>query len=287
MNSPQPLISATELAAYLSGAGSVPAPGIVVVDCRFDLAKPDWGAQVFAQAHLPGAVFADLNRDLSSPVTAASGRHPLPDRAQLAGFFSRIGIGPDTWVVGYDQEKAMGSARLWWLLRWLGHAQVSVLDGGLAAWQAAGLPLTDAPPSRPAASFVIQKPLAGALGAVELQDELARGAITLIDARSADRFAGENETVDPVAGHIPGARNLPFPRNFDGARLRPAAELLALWQATLAGTPPAAMVAMCGSGVTACANLLALHVAGLPGARLYGGSWSEWIRDPARPVARG
>jgi len=276
------LISATGLAARLAD------PAVVVVDCRFDLMKPDWGAQAWAQSHLPGAAFADLNRDLSSPVTPATGRHPLPEPRQLAAFFGRLGIGPDSYVVGYDQDKPMGGSRLWWLLRWLGHERVSVLDGGLAAWQAAGLPLGTEPPSRAPVTFSVREPLVMAISTAELQQELMQESVTLVDARPADRFAGRNETIDPVPGHIPGARNLPFPGNFDAAgRLLPVAELASRWQAALGGRPPQQVVAMCGSGVTACVNLLALHALGLGGARLYAESWSGWIRDPARPVASG
>lgn len=276
------LISVTELAGRFSD------PGVVVVDCRHDLARPQWGAEAYRQAHIPGAAFAHLDRDLAGPVTPSSGRHPLPDRAHFAAFLGRIGIGPDTWVVGYDPDKTNSAARLWWLLKWMGHERSSVLDGGFAAWQAAGLPVSDAPPTRPAATFVIKPPLVEFVTTAALQDALARDAVTLVDARTADRFAGQNEVFDPVPGHIPGARNLPFIQNFDASgHFLPAADLQRLWQGQLAGRAPADVVASCGSGVTACANLLSMEAAGLSGARLYAGSWSEWIRDPARPVATG
>ena len=276
------LISVTDLAGMLG------APGIVVVDCRHDLARPDWGERSWRDAHVPGAAFAHLDRDLSGPVTARSGRHPLPDQARLAAFLGQIGIDRDTHVIAYDQGKAAYAARLWWLLRWLGHARVSVLDGGLAAWQAAGLPLDAVSPVLAPARFVITSALEADIGTAALQDELKADSALLFDARGADRFAGENETLDPVAGHVPGARNHPFTLNFDAdGRLLPAQELARRWRADLDGRAPASVVSMCGSGVTACANLLAMHVAGLSGARLYSGSWSEWIRDPARPVATG
>jgi thiosulfate/3-mercaptopyruvate sulfurtransferase len=263
------------------------------VDCRFDLARPDWGAQVFAAGHIPGALYAHLDHDLSGPHTAASGRHPLPDPAALAASFGHFGIDARVQVIAYDQGPGAYAARLWWLLRWLGHERVAVLDGGFAAWERAGLPVSSAPGARPARHFeahadpdrvVSTAALAAALG----RGDLARGAPLLIDARSAERFAGENESIDPVAGHVPGAHNHPFARNLDAhGQFLPPAELRRAWTSTLRGRPPQALVAMCGSGVTACHNLLALEVAGLSGAKLYAGSWSEWIRDPARAVARG
>ena len=263
------------------------------IDCRFDLARPDWGAQVFAAGHIPGALYAHLDHELSGPRTASSGRHPLPDPAVLAATFGRFGIDARVQVIAYDQGPGAYAARLWWLLRWLGHERVAVLDGGFAAWERAGLPVTREPGARPARRF---EPLAGpervtstaALAAALERGDLARGAPLLVDARSAERFAGEKETIDPVAGHIPGAHNHPNARNLDArGQFLPPAQLRRAWSATLRGRPPQAVVAMCGSGVTACHNLLALELAGLPGAQLYAGSWSEWIRDPARAVARG
>jgi thiosulfate/3-mercaptopyruvate sulfurtransferase len=281
---PAHLIEAADLAAALAAGG---AP-LVVVDCRHDLSRPDWGREQFAAAHIPGAVFAHLDHDLSGPVTAHSGRHPLPDPSRLADFLGAAGVDANTQVVAYDQDKAMIAARLWWLLRWLGHTRVSVLNGGLAAWQAAGLPMQSTVPPRRARRFIARPELVEALTTAEVERDLDAGRILLLDARAADRFAGRNETIDPIAGHVPGARNQPFALNLgvDG-RLRPAAELGVLWEAVLGDTPATQVVAMCGSGVTACHNLLAMEVAGLPGARLYAGSYSEWIRDPAREVATG
>jgi thiosulfate/3-mercaptopyruvate sulfurtransferase len=282
-----PLIAPAELAAHLA------SPDWVSIDCRFDLARPEWGAEAFAAGHIPQALYAHLDRDLSGPRTASSGRHPLPEPAALAATLGRFGVDATVQVVAYDQGPGAYAARLWWLLRWLGHPKVAVLDGGFAAWQEAGLPVSTAPaqraarvfPARPAALPVVTT---AALAAALAAGRLAQGEPLLVDARSADRFAGENETIDPVAGHVPGAHNHPFARNLDArGRFLPAAQLRSAWLKTLRGREPGALVAMCGSGVTACHNLLALEVAGLPGAQLYAGSWSEWIRDPARAVARG
>lgn len=266
-------------------------PSWAVIDCRFDLSKPDWGREAYASAHIPGALYAHLDHDLSGPVTPASGRHPLPDAAVLAANLGRFGIDEHVQVAVYDQGPGAYAARLWWLLRWLGHRRVAVLDGGLAAWQRCGLPLSSACTGRPARSFVARPGAAPVMTSDELLQALpqfASGERVLADARSAERFRGENETLDPVAGHVPGARNHPYTSSLgaDG-RFLPPAQLRQLWEERLAGVPAAQLVSMCGSGVTACHNLLALEVAGLPGAALYAGSWSEWIADPARPVARG
>jgi thiosulfate/3-mercaptopyruvate sulfurtransferase len=304
------LIEAEELAAPL--AGSAGATGDwTILDCRFDLARPDWGASAYATGHVPNALYAHLDRDLSGPVTPASGRHPLPSIERLAETFGRWGIDHTVQVVAYDQGNGAYAARLWWLLRWAGHRKVAVLNGGFAAWQQAGPSVDTVPGVRKPRVFTPRLATNAVVTTAELERLLAAGALEsgasteasarksmLVDARGADRFAGENETIDPVAGHIPGARNQPFLRNVDSrGRFLAAAELRERWQATLAvepageptpgGAPAERMIAMCGSGVTACHNLLALEVAGLPGARLYAGSWSEWIRDASRPVARG
>ena len=274
-------------------AAELANPQWAVIDCRFDLQQPEWGRAAWAQNHIPHALYADLDRDLSGARGPATGRHPLPAPQALAATFSRWGIDAGVQVIAYDQGPGMYAARLWWLLRWLGHEAVAVLNGGLAGWQRAGLPLSGESSARPARAFVARvhpgmTASASQVAAALQSGALASGAMLLVDARGADRFGGENETLDTVAGHIPGARNHPFTGNqgADG-RFLDAAQLQARWQATLAGGAAGEVVAMCGSGVTACHNLLALEVAGLPGARLYGGSWSEWITDPAHPVARG
>jgi thiosulfate/3-mercaptopyruvate sulfurtransferase len=276
------LIEADTLAARLHD------PGLVVLDCRYDLARPAWGEQAYREGHIEGSIYVNLDRDLSGPVTPVTGRHPLPDAAEFARLVGSWGIDSGTQVVVCDQANGMYAARAWWLLRWLGHSGVAVLDGGLAAWLAAGQPLTTVvPTARPGRFRPALQPRA-TLDVSEVRGALETDSIRLVDARAADRYAGQNETIDPVAGHVPGAANHPFARNLDErGRMLPPHELRARWEATLAGRPVTEIVAMCGSGVSACHNLLALEHAGLPGARLYAGSWSEWIRDPSRPVASG
>jgi thiosulfate/3-mercaptopyruvate sulfurtransferase len=275
------IVTPNELCSHLQDASWA------IIDCRADLARPEWGAHAYAEGHIPGAVHANLERDLSGEITRSTGRHPLPAPQRFAETLSRWGIDASTQVVAYDQGNSAYAARLWWMLRWMGHHAVAVLDGGFAAWQKAGLPISGRAEGRAPRSFVIQKgdqPVSTA----ELQDVLGRNAAALVDARASDRFNGRNETIDPVAGHVPGALNHPFAENLDeNGHFRSAQELRKRWERTLAGRGPEETITMCGSGVTACHNLLALEIAGLPGARLYAGSWSEWIRDPSRPVDRG
>jgi thiosulfate/3-mercaptopyruvate sulfurtransferase len=301
------LIETSELAELLQRLQlrSPPiAAGVSLIDCRFDLSRPDSGAAAYATGHIPGAVYAHLDHDLSGPVTPQSGRHPLPSREAFATTLGRLGVDRSAQVIAYDQGNGAHAARLWWLLRWMGHSRVAVLNGGFAAWQQAGLPVSTEPVSR-RASFAERPASEAAVTTAEVTPKTPGDAVTtaeligmlsaadfssgrraLVDARGADRFAGQNETIDPVAGHIPGARNHPFTRNLDASgRFLGATELRKQWLRTLGGTQPADVITMCGSGVTACHNLLALEVAGLPGARLYAGSWSEWIRDPRRPIA--
>lgn len=258
-------------------------PRWVLLDCRFELTRPEAGEAAFATAHLPGAQYAHLDRDLAAAATPASGRHPLPSPEVFQARARDWGVRADSQIVCYEQTTGMFAARAWWLFRWLGHQRVAVLDGGLAAWTAAGYALSRQIMYRPTGDFVA-RPQADHF--VEVDGIGASGC--LVDARSADRYSGENAAMDPVAGHIPGALNHHYARNVgpDGRLLSPET-LRATWLATLGATPPSELVAMCGSGVSACLNLLALEVAGLPGGKLYPGSWSEWIKDPTRAVARG
>ena len=276
------LIDAATLAAQLQD------DALVVFDCRAELGNQRWGEAQYAESHIPGAQFLHLERDLSGPISAHSGRHPLPDPAKFARRLAELGAASGMQIVAYDQGNGAYAARLWWLARWIGHARVAVLDGGLAAWRAAGLPLESQVRSpRPRHLEVTLDPHASVDSATVAELRQRPGTL-LVDARGANRFAGRDETIDPVAGHIPGARNLPFTGNLgaDG-RFLSADALRGRWQVMLGSQSPAALIAMCGSGVTACHNLLALEHAGLGGGRLYAGSWSEWIRDPHRPVATG
>ena len=284
---PSTLIEPQALLAHLGD------PDWAIIDCRFDLARPAWGASAWAAGHIPTALYAELDGDLALAPGPGTGRHPLPEIEALTATFGRLGIDAQVQVIAYDQGAGMFAARLWWLLRWLGHEQVAVLNGGFAAWERAGLPVTSTKMPRAVRAFSVRAAAALPVSSAQVADLVAqgvfeRGELHLIDARAADRFAGENETLDPIAGHVPGARNHPYAHNLapDGRFLEPR-ELRQRWEKTLSGQPAARAIAMCGSGVTACHNLLALEMAGLKGARLYAGSWSEWIRDPKRPVARG
>lgn len=258
-----------------------------VFDCRAAAADPAVGALAYRNGHIPGARHADLDRVLAGPRTPRSGRHPLPEREKLAAWLARQGVAPATQIVAYDDAGGAFAARLWWLVRWLGHARVAVLDGGLAAWCAAGGELERETPAVPSSGgFEILSPLAAAVDAEEVLAVVrgrARGV--LVDARAVERYRGEVETIDSVAGHIPGARNRPFTLNLrtDG-RFRTADELHSEFSG-LVGSDPAAAIHYCGSGVTAAHNVLAMEHAGLRGSRLFAGSWSEWIEDPSRPVA--
>ncbi|APZ44746.1 sulfurtransferase [Acidihalobacter ferrooxydans] len=277
------LIEPDELAAALMARRD--ASDCVVVDCRFDLADVQAGRRAYRQAHLPGARYADLDADLSRAPQPADGRHPLPEPSELAERFGAWGIGDATQVVVYDDVGGASAGRLWWLLRWLGHARVAVLNGGLPAWVAAGHALT-AEVSPPMPQTFTPRPDAAAVVDVDtLRDELQRGACLLVDVRAAARFRGEHEPIDPVAGHVPGAVNRPFAENLDptGRFLSPE-QLAESLRELCSEFPPDRVVAMCGSGVTACHLLLAMAHAGWPVGRLYPGSWSEWIRDPQRPV---
>ncbi|MDX5411014.1 MAG: sulfurtransferase [Thauera sp.] len=275
------LIGAVELAQRLRD------PDWVVFDCRFDLADPAFGSRAYARGHLPGAFFVDLDGDLSGTKSGRNGRHPLPDPARLVSRLEACGVGNHTQVVAYDDAGGMFAARLWWLLRWFGHHRVAVLDGGLQAWLTAGQALTDeAPTPRPSSYTLALR--ADHVEADYVLQHLGQPDMVLIDARSPDRFRGENEVLDPVGGHIPGAINRFFRDNLDARGcFKQASVLREEFAALLGAHSPRQVVHQCGSGVTACVNLLAMEAAGLSGSRLYGGSWSEWCADPARPVARG
>ncbi|MEW6323389.1 MAG: sulfurtransferase [Acidobacteriota bacterium] len=276
------LVAPATLAAHLDDSAWV------IVDCRFDLANPDAGEARYAAGHIPGARYAHLDRDLSGAKTGVNGRHPLPSPEQAAARFGALGIGPGCQVIAYDADMSMYAARLWWMLRWLGHDAVAVLDGGLARWAADGYPLRGGRESWTPATFRPAPRRDWCVSARDVAAGLGAGGPLLVDARASDRFRGENETIDPVAGHIPGARNYFYQQNLDPQqRFRSPEALRAAWTAVLAGRDPRESVMYCGSGVTACHNLLALEVAGLPGARLFAGSWSEWSQDPARPIATG
>jgi thiosulfate/3-mercaptopyruvate sulfurtransferase len=263
-------------------------PRLRLFDCRFDLARPDDGRVRYLEAHLPGAVHADLNRDLAAPGTSTSGRHPLPAPAAFEARLRSWGVNADSPVVAYDDGNGMYAARLWWMLRWLGHDEVAVLDGGLRRWLKLGLPVTDDVPQPAAGDFVARPRTSMAVDAAAVLDASADPRARILDARAPERYRGEVEPIDAVAGHVPGARNHPFVLSLggDGRFLAPDA-LREAFVRSLDGVPPARTIAMCGSGVTACHLLLALEHARLPGALLYPGSWSEWSSDPSRPVRTG
>jgi thiosulfate/3-mercaptopyruvate sulfurtransferase len=263
-------------------------PRLAVFDCRFDLARPAYGRNAYIDEHVPGALHADLNVDLSGPVTPGSGRHPLPLPGAFEARLRAWGVNADTRVVAYDDGNGMYAARLWWMLRWLGHDEVAVLDGGLRRWLQLGLPLTDDVPAPAPGNFVAHLRPAATVDATAVLAATRDPTTLILDARAPERYRGDVEPIDRVAGHIPGARNHPFGLSLDPqGRFLPPQELRAALTGSLAGAAAARSIVYCGSGVTACHLLLAMEHAGLPGARLYPGSWSEWSRDPSRPVARG
>ena len=279
-----PLIGAAELRDRLGEA--------FVVDCSHDLASPEAGLRDFEAAHVPGAVHLHLDRDLSGPLGPGSGRHPLPDARRLAERLAALGLHRGQLLVAYDRNFSPYAARLWWLMRWLGASRVAVLDGGWQAWQAAGGTAESGPArSRAPGDFeAAAQPAMPGIGVDELLADVSRETreLLVVDARSPARYAGEGETLDPVGGHIPGAVCRFFRDNLDADGLfLPAPQLREQWLRVLQGHAPEQVVSQCGSGVTACHNLLALELAGLRGVRLYPGSWSQWCADPARPVARG
>jgi thiosulfate/3-mercaptopyruvate sulfurtransferase len=273
------LISVADLAACIDD------PGLVIFDCRHELSDPSYGPRAYAQSHLPHARFAHVDRDLSAPVTGANGRHPLPEAAAFAEWLGRAGVDETKQVVGYDNAGGSYAARLWWMLRWLGHSRVAVLDGGWNAWLNGGQPVTQEPPRVKPTQFVA-RPVDAWVDATYILKHLNQPAMVLVDARSNERYHGRNETIDPVAGHIPGALNRFFKDNLDPeGRFKPAVQLRRELLQVIGSAPPERVVHQCGSGVSACHNLLAMEIAGLAGSRLYPGSWSEWIADRSRPVA--
>ena len=276
------LVSAAEVAAHLAD------PQWVLCDCRHDLVDTSAGRRAYGEAHIPGARFVHLDDDLSGAKTGHNGRHPLPDPDVLARRLGALGIDRTKQVVAYDASGGCYAARLWWMLRWLGHDTVAVLDGGWSAWIGGGHPTTpEAPRVRPA-EFACRVHSVMAVDAQFVAAHLEQTSVCVVDARSPDRFRGENETLDPVGGHIPGSINRCFKDNLDATgRFKPADVLKQEFQDMLGARAPAQIIHSCGSGVTACHNLLAMEHAGLAGSRLYPGSWSEWSSDPRRPVARG
>lgn len=262
-------------------------PQWVVLDCRFALSDPDAGRRAYEAGHIDRARYAHLNDDLSSPVTPHSGRHPLPDPHRLAAKLGAWGIDNSKQVIAYDDSFGAMAARLWWLLRWLGHDAVALLDGGLPRWMREGRPVVKDIPVVTPATFTPQVRDNLWVDANTVAKTVKQDDWLVMDARAEERFNGEVEMLDPVAGHVPGAINLPFEDNLHvSGRFSSAQELRELYEGLMESTPPDHVIQMCGSGVTACHNILAMEHAGLTGAKLYAGSWSEWIRDPSRPVAR-
>jgi thiosulfate/3-mercaptopyruvate sulfurtransferase len=281
---PPSIVSATWVREQLAAHPST----LVPVDVRFDLQDPVWGRTRYLEGHLPGAVFADTDRDLSAAVDGTNGRHPLPAVERMADVFGRLGIGPDSVVIAYDQGPGMFAARLWWMLRYLGHARVAVLDGGVNAWEECGGALASGEETRPARRF-IARPTAGmAVRVADVEAGIATGRHLLIDAREPVRWRGEHEPIDPIAGRIPGARNHLWKKNIgaDG-RFRSPEALGEAFDALTADRGERRIVCYCGSGLSAAHNALALELAGIRDVAVYSGSWSEWCADAARPVERG
>jgi thiosulfate/3-mercaptopyruvate sulfurtransferase len=277
------LIEAAQLRALID------EPDLVLIDCRHSLADTSLGERQYRAGHIPGARFLHLDRDLSGTMTGANGRHPLPHPDAMRLRFGQLGIGPGAQVIAYDEGNSMVSVRVWWLLNWLGHPEVAVLNGGLATWTAAGLPLTADAPADPMPRSWKHRLSLPTVDAGQVLSRLGSPGLTLIDARSAERFRGENETIDPVAGHIPESLNRPYLDNLGpDFRFKSAKKLRAEFLAVLDGRNADRVVHLCGSGVSAAHNILAMRIAGFAGGEtLYPGSWSEWCSDPARPVATG
>lgn len=277
------LIESAELAAHLED------PDWAIIDCRFFLNHPELGRKQYLEAHIPGAVYADLDQDLSGPVVpGATGRHPLPDADAFAAKLSSWGIDENVQVVAYDGAGGMIAGRLWWMLNWLGHEKVAVLNGDYRSWFHEGRPTRSGEENRAPRTFTPRVHAERVVTAEDVLASLNNPAVKLLDARGRDRFRGENETLDPKAGHIPGAKSAPYTENVDShGRFLPPEELAARFQALLSDTPAEDTILYCGSGVTAAHNALAMAIAGLGMPRIYSGSWSDWITDPSRPIATG
>lgn len=260
-------------------------PAWVIVDCRHSLADFSLGRKMYAEGHIPGAFFADVEHDLAGEKTGSNGRHPLPEPEALANYLRALGVDDDTQIVAYDAGGDMFAARLWFLCKWIGHERVAVLDGGLAAWLSAGYALSAEPSdARSLGSLAVRLDPHLVVDAAFVLANMDRAEVQLVDARGADRFRGENETIDPVAGHIPGAENHPFKANFaEDLRFKSPEELRALFARFIDADH---VIHQCGSGVSGAVNMLAMHVAGFPASKLYAGSWSEWIANPDRPVTK-
>ena len=278
----------TTLVSTAALAGMLGDPALVLCDLRYDLARPDaWGDEQFRAGHIPGARYVHIDRNLSAPKSGTNGRHPLPTPEVAAAQFAQLGISADRQVVVYDQGSGMFAARMWWMLRWLGHEADAVLDGGIATWTAEQRPVTTTVMPYAPADFKIRK-VTPHVNTAGIRASIARRTLLLLDARAPERYRGETEPFDPVAGHIPGARNRPASLNLEAnGTFKSPAVLHAEFDTLLAGTVADLVVHHCGSGITACHNLLAMEVAGYPATRLYPGSWSEWCADPTRPVATG
>jgi thiosulfate/3-mercaptopyruvate sulfurtransferase len=261
---------------------------LVVFDCRHDLMQPDAGEQAYRRGHVPGARFAHSDRDLSGPKTGRNGRHPLPEPAAFTAWLEANGVDASKQVVAYDHAGGASATRLWWMLRcWLGHRAAAVLDGGWDAWVAAGAPVASEIPT-PAPTRFDAAPRPASVDVAFILAHLGDPSIMVLDARAPERYRGETEPLDPVAGHIPGALNRLYKNNLDASgRFKSREALRGEFQALLGTREATQIVHQCGSGVSACHNILAMEVAGLSGSRLYPGSWSEWCADPSRPVARG
>lgn len=268
MTNPQTVVSASWLYEHLDD------PQVAIADCRFSLADPELGWQQYQASHIPGAYYLDLNRDLSSPVEQHGGRHPLPNPAELADKLSAMGVNSQTLVVAYDDSRFAFAARLWWLLRYLGHDRVAVLNGGFKGWLSGGYPVTDAIPNRARARFVPQLQQEQVVDIEAVKARSYRPSVALVDSRESDRYRGEREPIDRIAGHIPGAVNYPWQEvSDDQGYLRAHAEQRCRWE-KMDGTEE--ILVYCGSGVTACVNLLSLEMAGIHTGKLYAGSWSDW-----------